>query len=142
MTDRPSQVVTFFIGEKEFCIDARMVRSVVRMGPITKVPGVSNFVVGAMYSRGDILPIIDLVCLGVGNAVFNSYTRIIIAEYNGELIGLAVGSVGETVKVPDNTSDTFKSFQPLSLDSRQVLFLDLNQLLQAQTSVQAREGTK
>ena len=132
MANSTTQVITFFIGSQEFCVDARIVKSIVRMGPVTKVPGVSNFVAGAMYYKGDIVPVIDLVPLGVGKEDFNSYTRLITAKYNEETIGLAVSKVGEAAKVPEDIVPTLVSLQAFTFNSRAVVFLDLAQILQNQ----------
>ena len=142
MASNPSQVITFFIGNQEFCVDARIVRSIVRMDPVTKVPGVSNFVTGAMYCKGNIVPVIDLVPLGVGKEDFKSYTRLITAEYNGETIGLAVSSVGEAAKIPEDTLPTLVSLQSFMLDSRTVVFLDLEQILQKQAPESLQKETE
>ncbi|MDP2940716.1 MAG: chemotaxis protein CheW [Candidatus Omnitrophota bacterium] len=108
------QVITFFIGKEEFCLDARIAKSVTRMGPVTAVPGVSGFVAGAMYYKGEILPVIDLASLGIGGKAPQPYNRLITVDYNGEMIGLAVSGIGETVKTPPQGA----------------VFLDLAQILE------------
>jgi len=93
-------VATFLLGNAAFGIGAAQVQEVVRMGDITPVRHAPPYVVGIRNLRGKIVTIIDLrVRLDLGNIDPGAGTRILIADWQGEPIGLLVDSIADTISV-------------------------------------------
>ena len=54
------EVLTLELGKRLFAVEMSAVREVLRLGPITAVPGTPPSIVGAMNAGGRILPVLDL----------------------------------------------------------------------------------
>ncbi|WP_109486698.1 chemotaxis protein CheW [Occallatibacter savannae] len=92
-------VCTFALGENGvFGIDATLVQEVAMMGELTPVRHAPAFVAGIRNLRGRIITVIDL-CerLGLGVVRATPETRLLIADWNGEPVGLLVDRVEGTL---------------------------------------------
>jgi len=54
------ELITFHIGEQEFCVDLMSLREIRGWTPTTPVPQAPSFVRGVINLRGTVLPIVDL----------------------------------------------------------------------------------
>jgi purine-binding chemotaxis protein CheW len=54
------QLVTFLVENEEYAFPIETVREVLRVGNITEVPNVINYVVGILTVRNSVLPVIDI----------------------------------------------------------------------------------
>ncbi len=54
------QLVAFQLGEETYGVDISQVEEIIRLQPITKVPGAPDFVEGVINLRGRVIPVIDL----------------------------------------------------------------------------------
>jgi purine-binding chemotaxis protein CheW len=54
------QLVIFDLGDESFGVDVGAVREIIRMQPVTQVPGTPHFVEGIINLRGKIIPMVDL----------------------------------------------------------------------------------
>jgi purine-binding chemotaxis protein CheW len=109
------RVITFYIGEDRFSLDVAFVRSIERVGPLTRVPGTPAGVAGIMNCRGEIIAVLNLVPWGIAHAEPAEFTRVIIAEAEGETIGILVSRVEEMSEATANSG------QASVLDLAQVL---------------------
>ena len=88
------QYTVFSIGEQLCALLIEEVVEIIRVLPITEVPGVKNFITGMINLRGSIIPVIDLrKRFGIKASPFQKKTRIIIVHNQGESIGLIVDEV-------------------------------------------------
>lgn len=63
MTDQAEpalELISFCIGEQEFCIDVKTVREIRGWTPATPIPHAPGFLKGVINLRGAIMPVIDL----------------------------------------------------------------------------------
>jgi purine-binding chemotaxis protein CheW len=63
MTDHAEpalELISFCIGEQEFCIDVKTVREIRGWTPATPIPHAPSFLKGVINLRGAIMPVIDL----------------------------------------------------------------------------------
>ena len=92
-------VCTFVLGnEGAFGIDATSIQEVVMVGEITPVRHAPAFVAGIRNLRGRIVTVIDLcVRLGLGSVRVSPESRVLIADWKGEPVGLLVDRVAEAV---------------------------------------------
>lgn len=94
-------VCTFVLGNDGlFGLDATLIQEVVMKADITPVRHAPEFVAGIRNLRGRIITVIDLcVRLGLGAVNRGPESRILIADWGGEPIGLLVDRVADAVAV-------------------------------------------
>ena len=92
-------IATFELGsDGVFGIDATLIQEVVMVGEITPVRHASDFVAGIRNLRGRIITVIDLcVRLGLGAVAIGPESRILIADWKGEPVGLLVDRVADAI---------------------------------------------
>lgn len=93
-------VATFQLGGDDgvFGIDAILIQEVVMVGEITPVRHAADYVAGIRNLRGRIITVIDLcVRLGLGSVEIGPESRILIADWKGEPVGLLVDRVADAI---------------------------------------------
>jgi len=93
-------IATFQLGDHDgiFGIDATLIQEVVMVGELTPVRHAIDYVVGIRNLRGRIITVIDLsVRLGLGYVAIGPESRILIAGWKSESIGLLVGKVADAI---------------------------------------------
>ena len=93
---------TFQLGGDEglFGIDATLIQEVVMVGELTPVRHAPDYVAGIRNLRGKIITVIDLcVRLGLGSVEMGPESRILIADWKGEPVGLLVDRVADAIAV-------------------------------------------
>jgi purine-binding chemotaxis protein CheW len=95
-------VATFQLGDDDgfFGIDATLIQEVVMVGELTPVRHAPDYVAGIRNLRGKIITVIDLcVRLGLGFVEIGPESRILIADWKGEPVGLLVDRVADAIPV-------------------------------------------
>jgi purine-binding chemotaxis protein CheW len=140
------QLVVFTLGEESYAIDIGMVREIIQMQGITRVPGTPHSVEGVINLRGAVIPIVDLrKRFKLTNVGKDKNTRIVVVSCKGQDVGVSVDSVAEVLRIPVD------SIQPSScvfgeqhldhllgivkLENRLVILLDMDQVLSKQDIV-------
>jgi purine-binding chemotaxis protein CheW len=93
-------IATFQLGGDDgfFGIGATLIQEVVMVGELTPVRHAPDFVAGIRNLRGRIITVIDLcVRLGLGVVEIGPESRILIADWKGEPVGLLVDRVADAV---------------------------------------------
>lgn len=93
-------VATFQLGDDDgvFGIDATLIQEVVMVGELTPVRHAPDYVAGIRNLRGRIITVIDLcVRLGLTAVEIGAESRILIADWKGEPVGLLVNRVADAV---------------------------------------------
>jgi purine-binding chemotaxis protein CheW len=93
-------IATFQLGGDDgvFGIDATLIQEVVMVGELTPVRHAPDFVAGIRNLRGRIITVIDLcVRLGLGYVERSPESRILIADWKGEPVGLLVDRVADAL---------------------------------------------
>lgn len=94
------ELITFFVGEQEFCMDIMLVREIRGWTNATPLPHAPGDVLGVMNLRGAVVPIVDLSArLGFGICETQERNVIVIAAIGGQTVGLLVSSVSDIVGV-------------------------------------------
>lgn len=99
----PREMVSFRIGEQDFCIDIMNVREIRRWSPPTALPHAPDHVLGLVNLRGTVLPVIDLarrLGLGEGDAGVAGRKVVIVAMLGERVFGLVVDAVSDILSVP------------------------------------------
>lgn len=103
MTDTAApalELISFCIGEQEFCIDVKTVREIRGWTPATPIPHAPAYMRGVINLRGAIMPVIDLRNrLGLGVTIPETRHVIVVVECQDRLAGILVDAVSETFTV-------------------------------------------
>ena len=134
------QVVTFNLGKEEFAVPILQIQEINRLVEITHVPKSPEFVEGVINLRGKVIPIIDLRRrFGLTQAELSRYSRIVVVNMDGRMVGLIVDSVSEVLRL---SKDAIEPPPPVvagidseyirglgKLEGRLLILLDLNRIL-------------
>ncbi|PTT77193.1 chemotaxis protein CheW, partial [Pseudomonas sp. HMWF010] len=94
------ELISFCIGEQEFCIDVKTVREIRGWTPATPIPHAPGYLKGVINLRGAIMPVIDLRNrLGLGVTIPETRHVIVVVECQDRLAGILVDAVSETFTV-------------------------------------------
>lgn len=119
LTRSELELISFRIGEQEFCLDIMAVREIRGWTAATPLPHSPSFVRGVINLRGAVLPIVDLKArLGLGMCEPNARSVIIVVQVAGRLVGLLVDAVSEIIAAerasiqptPNVSCDTVRRF--------------------------------
>lgn len=102
-------IATFQLGGNDgfFGIDATLIQEVVMVGELTPVRHALDYVAGIRNLRGRIITVIDLcVRLSLGSVEIGPESRILIADWKGEPVGLLVNRVADAIAVARDDLET------------------------------------
>jgi chemotaxis signal transduction protein len=69
---------------------------------VTPVPNAPPFIEGVMFSRGQVVPIVNLrVRFGFDRAAVDLRTRLLVVQHDGRQIGLMADDAREFISIPD-----------------------------------------
>ncbi|MCL2617700.1 MAG: chemotaxis protein CheW [Defluviitaleaceae bacterium] len=132
--------LTFIIDDEEYGIEIAMIREIISICKITKVPESPSYVEGIINLRGDIVPVINV--RNRFNKPWKEYdtlTCIVVIEYTNYKIGLIVDSVNEVAYIqeanilppPSSKINYYNQFirNIGRIDENVKLLLDLDKLL-------------
>ncbi len=136
----PRELITFLIGNQEFCVDIMSVREIRGWTPATPLPHSPDFVRGVINLRGAVLSIVDLAArFGLPATEPSARHVIIVAQVGQQVVGLLVDAVSDILTVtgesiqptPDVASDMARSFVRgvLAIDGRMISLITLDQVL-------------
>jgi purine-binding chemotaxis protein CheW len=103
VTSDEQQLVVFELASESYGVDIGAVNTIIRMQEITEIPRSPEYVEGVINLRGSIIPVIDLrkrFGLPVGEETKAS--RIVVVEARGQMIGMVVDAVAETLRLPQD----------------------------------------
>ena len=136
------ELISFRIGEQEFCVDIMAVREIRGWTQATPLPQAPSYVRGVINLRGAVLPIVDLaVRLGFPPADPTARHAIMVSQIGQQVVGLLVEGVSDIFTVadsdiqptPDVASDMAKRFVRgvIAIDGRLISLIALNSVLPA-----------
>ena len=140
MPNGERELVTFRVGEQDFCIDIIYVREIRSWTPATVLPHAPDYVLGVINLRGAIVPIVDLACrLGLPKTVLGDRHVIVIAVVANQTVGFLVDAVSDIIGVvpsaiqptPDVTAETTQMFirGVIALEDRMLRLIDIGAVL-------------
>lgn len=138
-----AELISFRIGNQEFCVDIMSVREIRGWAPATPLPQSPPFVRGVINLRGAVLPIVDLAArLGMSMTDPTARHVIIVARIGTQLVGLLVDAVSDILTVtrssiqttPDVACDVTKNFVRgiIAIDGRMISLISLDDVLPEQ----------
>jgi len=111
-----SEVLAFRLGNEEFGVDIHAVRELRGYTAVTRIAEAPAYLKGVVNLRGIIVPIVDLrLKLGLGQAIYNEFTVVIVLALEGRQVGVVVDSVSdvvsfgpEQIKAPPPSGPSFR----------------------------------
>jgi chemotaxis signal transduction protein len=143
MTETPSVSETFVLFELAgtgYGVPSRLVRQIEMVEQITPVPNAPPFVAGLVFSRGHVIPALDLRArFGFDKIPYTPRTRLIVVQAGERTVGMIVDSAREFVTIgSDAIQPPPEAIAGLSgayvegiarLGERLVVLLDLDEVL-------------
>jgi len=134
------ELISFRIGDQEFCVDIMSVREIRGWVAATPLPRSPSYVKGVINLRGAVLPIIDLGArLGLKTTEPTARHVIMVVNLGERTIGLLVDAVSDIINLtddavqptPDVASDQVKTFVKglFAIDGRMVSLISLDRVL-------------
>jgi purine-binding chemotaxis protein CheW len=134
------QLVVFEIGSESYAVDINMVREIIQLQPITRVPGTPPSVEGVINLRGSVIPIVDLrKRFQLSKIERDKDTRIVVVTCKGAEVGVIVDSVAQVLRIPVDSIESANSVFTdehlehllgiVKLTNRLVILLDMDQVL-------------
>jgi purine-binding chemotaxis protein CheW len=134
--------ILFSVAGTTYAVSSQQVRHMEMVEQVTSVPNAAPFVEGVVFSRGRVVPVVNLrVRFGFERVPRDLRSRLLVVDVAGRLIGLLADDAREFVKIPDASiqppSDAIAGLSGNYLDGvatlggRIVLVLNLTHLLDA-----------
>lgn len=133
-------LVVFELAGDSYGVEIAAVNTIIRMENVTEIPRTPSFVEGVINLRGSIIPVIDLrKRFGLVAGEYTKASRIAVVESKGQLVGLIVDAVTETLRLPQDSIEQTPSVANSAdsdfvrgvgkLEDRLVVLLDLEKIL-------------
>ena len=132
------KLAIFTLAEKEYGVDIKDIKEVIRMRKITPVPDAAAYVEGVMSLRGRVVPLINLrKKLGLEKKDMMLLNRIIVTDIKGKSVGVIVDGVtdvmtvgSESVTPPDEVLKGAGYLTGVArIGKRLILLVDIGKLL-------------
>ena len=135
------QLVVFNLENEEYGVEIGQVREIIKMEEISKIPRAPDYIEGVINLRGQVTTVISLrKKFGLAEKEVDQYTRIIVAEVDGIILGITVDAVNEVLKLPikdieatpaivANDVDTKYLRGVGKLDDRLLILLDIPRIM-------------
>lgn len=99
-TDETISFILFQVGGTTYGLPADCVRQMEMIEVVTPVPGAPEFVDGVVFSRGQVVPAVNLRArFGMERAAYGAATRLIVVWSAGRTVGLIVDSAREFASI-------------------------------------------
>ncbi len=132
--------VLFELAKTTYGITSEAIRQIEMVETVTPVPHASSFVEGVVFSRGNVIPVINLrQRFGFEKIPHDSRTRLVIVARNDRVVGLLVDSAREFVEIDVESIQpppeglvglSGKYLQSIArISDRLVLLLDVDEVL-------------
>lgn len=94
--------ILFELAGTTYGIPANLVRQMEMVEHITPVPNAIAFVEGVVFSRGQVIPAINLrLRFGFEKISYDTRTRLIVVQTKNRIVGLIADTAREFVLIPD-----------------------------------------
>jgi purine-binding chemotaxis protein CheW len=132
--------ILFSVAGTTYALPSGEVRHMEMIEDITRVPNAPSFVDGVVFSRGQVVPVVNLrVRFGFERAPYDLRSRLIVVQSDARLIGLVADSAREFVNIPaDAIQPPHEALAGMSgryvegvasIGGRLILTLDLSRIL-------------
>jgi purine-binding chemotaxis protein CheW len=96
--------ILFIVAGTTYALPSSEVRHMEMIEDITRVPNAPAFIDGVVFSRGQVVPVVNLRArFGFERAPYDLRSRLIVVQSATRLIGLVADAAREFVSVPPET---------------------------------------
>jgi purine-binding chemotaxis protein CheW len=93
--------ILFTVAATTYALPSGDVRHMEMIEDMTRVPNAPSFIDGVVFSRGQVVPVVNLRArFGFEREPFDLRTRLIVVQAGARLIGLVADSAREFVSIP------------------------------------------
>jgi purine-binding chemotaxis protein CheW len=93
--------ILFTVAATTYALPSADVRHMEMIEDMTRVPNAPSFIDGVVFSRGQVVPVVNLRArFGFEREPFDLRTRLIVVQAGTRLIGLVADSAREFVSIP------------------------------------------
>ena len=97
------EIISFYLGEQIFSVNIMSVREIRGWTKATPLAHAPQYVLGVINLRGTVIPVINMALrLGLDATTQTERSAIIVADIQGQLVGLLVDDVSDMVTVTDS----------------------------------------
>jgi purine-binding chemotaxis protein CheW len=132
--------VVFSVAGTSYALPSEDVAHVELVEHVTRVPNAPPYVDGVVFSRGAVVPAVNVRArFGFPAVPYDVRTRLVVAQRDGRSVGLIVDEAREFIGIPDGavqppaeglTATTGRYLRGVAtLGDRMILVLDLSELL-------------
>jgi purine-binding chemotaxis protein CheW len=140
--------ILFEIAGTTFGVSSRSVQQMEMIEHITPLPNAPPFVEGVVFTRGQVIPALNLrLRFGFEKIPHTTRTRLIVTNNNGRTIGLLVDSAREFMSLsndavqppPDSMAGLSGKYLKgiVTIGDRVILMIDLDELVKVDQPVRA-----
>ena len=103
VTEQSQQVVVFDLSGETYALEIAFVNEIIRIQPITPVPGSVDYIEGLINLRGRVTPVVDMrKRFDLPARATGERSRIIVMQISEDIVGMIVDAVSEVITVsPD-----------------------------------------
>lgn len=132
--------ILFTVSGTTYALPTADVRHMEMVEDITRVPNAPSFVDGVVFSRGQVVPVVNLRArFGFDRAPSDLRSRLVVVQSGGRVLGLLVDTAREFVSIPSSAvqppHDTLTGMSGryvdgiASVNDRLILILNLERIL-------------
>ena len=93
--------ILFTVAATTYALPSGEVRHMEMIEDITRVPNAPSFIDGVVFSRGQVVPVVNLRArFGFERMPFDLRTRLIVVQAGARMIGLVADAAREFVSIP------------------------------------------
>jgi chemotaxis signal transduction protein len=99
---RSDHYILFTVAGTTYALPSHQVAHVEMVDQITRVPNAASFVDGVVFSRGQVVPAVNMrVRFGFERTAVDVRTRLLVAQVRGRSVGLLVDGCREFLTIAD-----------------------------------------
>jgi purine-binding chemotaxis protein CheW len=142
------EIISFYLGEQVFSVNIMSVREIRGWTNATPLAHAPHYVLGVINLRGTVIPVINMALrLGLDAITETERSAIIVANIQGQLVGLLVDNVSDMVTVAKEEIQNVPEVGPaevqrlttaiITKEKSMISHLDLNSLLDEEIELAA-----
>lgn len=146
-----NQYIVFSLAATSYAVPTSQVTHVEMVDNVTRVPNAAEDVDGVVFSRGVVVPAINLRArFGFDREAYDVRTRLLVVQSGGRNVGLIVDSAREFQNIPASsimppnetlTASSGRYLQGIAtISGRLILILDLARVLDAPDAMAAPQS--
>jgi purine-binding chemotaxis protein CheW len=139
-TQAAEQFILITVAGTSYAVSSRDVHHMEMVESVTRVPNAPPFVDGVVFSRGQVVPVVNLRArFGFDRVPHDLRTRLVVVQLGGRIVGLVVDDAREFIAIPSDVvqppHDTLTALSGrylrgiASIGERIILILNLEQVL-------------